>query len=352
MDAMTQPSLGPTRHAGPLHGFVRLARAIALVGLIVLLALTWAHSEKPPPNRGPRTLTMTPLDIPDPATLQPHLGAFQLVGIWQLDSHVARFGGYSALVPISRRRIMAISDQGGRLVFNLPGKGEANAKFGGSSKLFAKDRTRDIESATFDPEHKTLLMAIEGANTIITTDRRWRSGREVAPGLISGWGRNTGAEAMTWLKDGRVVLLREAFVGYFDSAEHEAVVFDGNPVEGAKGHPFRFIGPARFAPTDMAQMPDGRVLILMRRLVWPMPQRFAGRLAIADPREIRPGGIWRARVVGRLSSSLPVDNFEGMAILPQGKDRIAAWIISDDNKGALQRTLLWKLTVDPRDLKP
>ncbi|WP_232332755.1 esterase-like activity of phytase family protein [Novosphingobium aquimarinum] len=293
---------------------------------------------------------MTPLALPTPAILRPHLGAFHLAGIWQLDSPVPRFGGYSALVPVNRRRMMAISDQGGRMLFNLPGKGEPNAKFGGSNRLFTKGRARDIESATFDPAHKVLLMGLEGANTIVSTDRRWRSAREVAPALISGWGKNSGAEAMTWLQDGRVVLLREAFAGYFDSDEHEAVMFDGNPVEGAKGHTFRFIGPARFAPTDMAQMPDGRVLILMRRLVWPMPQRFAGRLAIADPREIRPGGIWRARAVARLSSSLPVDNFEGMAILPQGKGRIAVWIISDDNKGALQRTLLWKLTVDPKDL--
>jgi hypothetical protein len=39
-----------------------------------------------------------------------------------------------------------------------------------------------------------------------------------------------------------------------------------------------------------------------------------------------------------------------MAILPERNGRLAVWIISDDNKGALQRTLLWKLTVDPADL--
>lgn len=326
------------------------ARLIALTGLVTLLLLTWSHEGRPPRIKGPRTLSVTPLDLPDSQTLRAHLGVFRLTGIWELDSPVPAFGGYSALVPISRRRMMAISDQGGRMMFNLPGAGEPNVRFGGSNKLFAKGRTRDIESATFDPTGKILLLGIEGANSIVATDRRWRGGREVAPPLIAGWGRNSGAEAMVWLKDGRVVLLREITVGVLDSDEHEAVVFDGNPVDGAKGHPFRFIAEPNFSTTDMAQMPDGRVLILMRRLVWPMPQRFAGRIAIADPSEIRPGGAWRAQTVASLSSSLPVDNFEGMAILPERDGRLAVWIISDDNKGALQRTLLWKLTVDPADL--
>jgi hypothetical protein len=317
---------------------------------MVLLLLTWAHAEHPARYRGPKTLSIIALDLPDPQSLRPHLDVFRLAGIWELDSPAPAFGGYSALVPISRRRMMAISDQGRRMMFNLPGAGEPNVRFGNSNKLFAKGGTRDIESATLDPTGKIMLMGVEGANSIVATDRRWRGGRQVAPPLIAGWGRNSGAEAMVWLRDGRVVLLREITVGLLDPAAHEAVVFDGNPVNGARGHAFRFMAEPSFSTTDMAQMPDGRVLILMRRLVWPMPQRFAGRIVIADPREIRPGAVWHGQTVASLSSSLPVDNFEGMAILPERNGRLAVWIISDDNKGALQRTLLWKLTVDPADL--
>lgn len=327
-----------------------MAKAIALALMLLLLLVTWTHAQRPPRSKGPKTLTMTPLPLPDTVKQRVHLGAFRLAGIWQLTSPVATFGGYSALVPLGSERVMAISDQGSRMMFNLPGSGETNVRFGGGGKLFGKHHSRDIESATLDPSGKVLLMAIEGPNTIVATDRRWRGGYEVAPPLMAGWGNNTGAEAMTWLKDGRVVALREITVGLLDSNEHEAVVFDGNPVKGAKGHAFRFFGPANFSATDMAQMPDGRVLILMRRLVWPMPQRFAGRLAIADPRELSSGGAWHAETVANLSSSLPVDNFEGLAILPQRDGSLAVWIISDDNKGALQRTLLWKLTVDPADL--
>ena len=113
---------------------------------------------------------------------------------------------------------------------------------------------------------------------------------------------------------------------------------------------FTFAGSREFSPTDMAQLPDGRVLILMRRLVWPFPLRFACRIVIADPAAIRAGAVWQGTEVAKLSSSLPVDNFEGLAIEPRGGGRVTVWLISDDNHAATQRTLLWKLAVDPARL--
>ncbi|HMP56033.1 MAG TPA: esterase-like activity of phytase family protein [Novosphingobium sp.] len=103
-------------------------------------------------------------------------------------------------------------------------------------------------------------------------------------------------------------------------------------------------------PTDAAQLPDGRVLVLLRRLVWPMPPRFAGSLAIGDPAAIRSGAVWRLREVAKLSSSLAVDNFEGLAVEPLDGGRIVVWLISDDNGAVSQRSLIWKLSVNPADL--
>jgi hypothetical protein len=85
----------------------------------------------------------------------------------------------------------------------------------------------------------------------------------------------------------------------------------------------------------------------MRKLLWPMPARFAGRIVVADPAELDSGGILHSAVVAKLSSSLPVDNFEGMAIEPRADGRVTVWLISDDNAAVTQRTLLWKLAVDP-----
>ena len=72
---------------------------------------------------------------------------------------------------------------------------------------------------------------------------------------------------------------------------------------------------------------------------------------IADPAAIRPGEVWQGIEVAKLSSSLPVDNFEGMAIVPREDGRVTVWLISDDNHASTQRTLLWKLVVDPKRLR-
>jgi len=81
-----------------------------------------------------------------------------------------------------------------------------------------------------------------------------------------------------------------------------------------------------------------------------MPQRFAGGIGIGDPKTIRPGGTWKVTEVARLSADLPIDNFEGIAIAPRPDGRLTVWLISDDNYSPLQRTLIWKMSVDPAEL--
>jgi hypothetical protein len=39
-----------------------------------------------------------------------------------------------------------------------------------------------------------------------------------------------------------------------------------------------------------------------------------------------------------------------MAVTQRPDGRLNVWLISDDNQAKLQRTLLWKLVVDPKDL--
>ena len=155
--------------------------------------------------------------------------------------------------------------------------------------------------------------------------------------------------------DGRFIVLEEGFDGFLESRRHQALLFARDPLLGDQPVQFAFAGDAAFSPTDMAQLPDGRVLILMRRLIWPFPLRFSGRIMIADPAAIRPGGVWRASEVAKLDAPLPVDNFEGIAIQPHSPDdrkdgQVTVWLISDNNNAATQRTLLWKLVLHPARL--
>jgi hypothetical protein len=322
-------------------------RALALLLVLGLAPGTWFHT--PAPHWNPEvTLKVTPLPRPDDAELAAHLGPFELDGIWSLTSSYSRFGSYSALVPMPGGYLLAFSDAGNWLSFRPPPAASPDPDGGDAvgDAQYSKFN-RDIEAATRDPATGTIWTAREGMNAISRHDRQFRPVETIRPAALKDWGENSGPEAMVRLSDGRFVVIAEGFDGTFERRRHKAVLFPREPRPGEEGTSFHFAGAPGFSVTDMAQLPDGRVLVLMRRLIWPLPLRFAGRIMIADPAEIRPGEVWTGNEVARLPSTLPVDNFEGMAIEAPGDGRATIWLISDDNRAATQRTLLWKLAVDP-----
>ncbi|MEO6092920.1 MAG: esterase-like activity of phytase family protein [Novosphingobium sp.] len=287
----------------------------------------------------------------------PKLGAFRLEGTWQLRSCEAGFGGYSALLTQPGGMLLGITDRGSTLRFSPPGVPRIGPPvFAPVMPWGVMLRTRnDSESATADPATGRIWIGFETTNAIARLDPGRPRPPFVQPPAMAAWPENMGAEAMVRLVDGQFIVLREGFGelddgGILGGREHEALLFPGDPIEGAVPIRFRFVGPGGFRPVDMAQLPDGRVLILMRKLVWPLPIRVAGRIVIADPRAIQAGADWRGTVVARLASDMPIDNFEGLATTPGENGRLTVWLISDANKAVTQRTLLWKLSVDPKAL--
>lgn len=325
-----------------------------LAPFLLILALapgTWLREGRAPWHEAV-TLRFTRLPLPNEAERAARLGAFTLEAVWEMTSPYGGFGSYSALLPRPDGRLMAVSDSGRYLAFAPPGAPPAALESGSVvPERLRRRRDLDIEAATQDPAGSTIWLAREDSNAISRHDATFRGPRAyVRPPAMRGWGRNRGPEAMARLADGRFLVLQEGFAGLFEMRRHHAVLFARDPLLGGKSVEFTFAGPPAFSPTDMAQLPDGRVLILMRRLVWPLPLRFAGRIVVADPAAIRPGQPWRGREVAKLTAPLPVDNFEGLAIVPRPDGRVTVWLISDANNAATQRTLLWKLTVDPARL--
>lgn len=263
----------------------------------------------------------------------------------------SNFGGYSALVPWSGGRLLAISDHGYCLEFSPPDTlGRAPEYCNLIPITDMRKSARDTEAAAIDSGSGTMWVAHETSNAIARYTRSLRKTGTVHPAAMRAWDDNAGAEAMVRLPDGRFVAIAEGFDGTFENRTHQAVLFSGDPVEEAKSVRFTFVGDAQFSPTDAAALPDGRILILMRRFVWPFPLRFVGRIMIADPADIRPGREWHGKTVARLSVPLPVDNYEGMAIVPRDDGMVTVWLISDANSAVTQRTLLLKLAVDPARL--
>jgi hypothetical protein len=317
-----------------------------LLLLIVAVGLapgTWWRS--PPPARDFRPiLKVESLDVP-PTELGEDVA---LAGAWHLSSSNFHFHGYSALLAMDDGSLLAVSDRWRRMRLAPPGAPRRPVTFGYFSPLESEDeRGWDIEGVTRDPASGRLWGSYERSNYIERYDSELRPAGRVGPAEMRDWPSNRGAESIVRLADGRFIVLAEGSPRWFDDAL-PALLFPGDPVEGAKPAPFRFVPPDGYAPVDMAELPDGRVLILLRAIRWGLPPRFEGKLVVADPADIRRGKRWRWREIAHLAPPLPMDNYEGLAIGPDEGGRLVLWVISDDNRSMFQRTLLLKLLWRPK----
>jgi hypothetical protein len=322
-------------------------RALILLLAVGLTPGTWLRSDVAPPNRE-LALIIAPLPLEQDCCQS---GPLKLLGAWQLSSPHELFGGYSALVRVKPGRLLALSDRGYYLNFAEPGALPSAPSFGPilHDRIRLKDN-RDVEAASYDPVSQRLWIALEGRNAVARhrIDLTRETFRPVPE--FKDWSTNTGPEAMVRLRDGRFIVLCECTAGRFQGGRHPGLLFAGDPSEDRPGRKLTFVGVDGYKPTDMAQLPDGRVMILVRRLLWPVPARFAVKVLLADPAEIAADGTWQAREVADLSDPWPVGNYEGLAIERRADGSLIAWLISDENAAVTERVLLLKLRIDESKL--
>lgn len=328
-----------------------MLRRILLPLMLVLgfVPSTWLRSPLPPHNLE-MVLQLSAVPVPERA---PQLGPFLLTGAWQLTSPNANFGGYSALAAQPQGRLLAFSDRGFMLEFSAPDAFEAPPRFAmvpGNPALLKK--FRDVEAATGDPRTGQIFLALEGRGTVARhgPDLARQAVREIPE--MRTWWSNSGPEALVRLADGRFIALCECNRGWTTPGQHPGLLFSGDPTQHTPARPLVLRGVSGYRPTDLALLPDGRVLVLVRRLLWPAPARFAAKILLADPAQIAPDGAWHAKELADLSAPLPVDNFEGLAVAAQADGSLAAWLISDENGAVSQRVLLWKLSFRLDQLPP
>lgn len=289
-------------------------------------------------------VSVTPLDAREGVS-----GALTLTGAWELGSAHGWFGGFSALVAGEGEALIAGSDRGWLLDLDL--SGDAPRAVPGSFRYVGRalgPRTElvDLEALARDPATGTLWAAFENYNLIerFAPDRT-RAFRR--PPEMARWSRNSGPETMERLADGRFLILAEG-PERGDRAEHSGLLFAGDPVDRHRPEAFRFASWPGYDPVDATQLPDGRVLILLRRVEYTIPARFDTAIAIADPGTIRTGEPWRGRIIQRLSGGVFADNFEGIAFVADSTDpaRGSLWVVSDDNFSVFQRSLLVRFAWD------
>ncbi len=276
---------------------------------------------------------------------QARIGPLEIEGAWHLTSPNTHFGGFSALIVPRAGGLVAISDRGRWMRFAAPAHGQVPVRFGALGGETEPDK-RAVDAEAAAHWRGTTWIAYERSNSI----ERYRSGalidpERAEPPQMADWPANRGAEAMARLSDGHFLMIGEGSPEWTGTG-YPALLFADDPVDGARAIEFAFVPPSGFRATDAAALPDGRVLILLRRIDRYLPPRFSAALMLADPRAIKQDGEWRGEMLATIDGDLPRDNFEGLAVEPRADGALTLWLISDDNTAALQRTLLYKLRWD------
>jgi hypothetical protein len=313
----------------------RLFAALAVAALCA--PGTWLRSAPPSAPVGDLAITQI---AGEQATGTP---GWALEGVWHITSSDPQFGGFSALLAPDDASFTAFSDRGWRLDFAPPGVAQGRPP--ALAKVFPNRAIHhdffDIEAATRDPGSSTFWLASENTHAIHRfTASGAPSGRRVLKDEVD-WTRNAGIEAMVRLADGRFVVLPEG--------QEEGLLFASDPVEGGKAARFRIAVPeAGYEITDAAVLPDGRLLVLLRKLVRPSRSAwppFASLLAIGEVPQ--PGGRFAPAIALRLEGLVPLENYEGLALRPRVDGGVDVWMIADDNISVFQRSLLARLVFTP-----
>ena len=288
--------------------------------------------------------TPVPLYPGDPT--RNRVGGLIHLGGWVLRGKEPGFGGFSGMA-VDRGALMLINDAGGyaRLTVDSTGaiRGARLGDLPGGPGMGQRRRDRDSESIAIDPASGRLWVGFERFNAIARYAPGFASLEALAyPSAMKDWPDNGGAEALVRLRDGRFLVFSEA-AG--ERGSNDALLFDRDPTDpAAKAIVFRYRTPEGYRVTEAKELPDGRLVMLHRRLSF--PAYFSAKISILDPAGIKEGAIVQGKEIASLVRPMTVDNMEAMAVTQENR-RTIIWIGSDDNfGGTFQRTLLMKFALD------
>jgi len=313
--------------------------------LLALLPTFFLRAPRPPFERGELGLVdlMPALRASGPL---PDTGALRLEGAWQITGRQPGAGTFSGLAQ-SGGGFVSVGDRGALLRFARPDRGPWQPRLG---RLITLDWRRyhyptDAESITVVPGSGDFLVGYEDSPALgrFSSDLA-RHGAIPVPAL-SEWPPNQGPESMAILADGRTVIIGEGYARWLDRQRHPGLVFPGIPRPGETPGRFEVIMPEGYRPSEMTQMPDGRLLVLGRNFSL---TGFRSLVGLFMPEEIRPGAQITPRIIARITDSRIRENYEGMTVTREADGSQRVWLISDSNEMAwAQRTLLLKLRIGP-----
>lgn len=321
------------------------ARLLYLLPLLLALNYSGAPPRETLDSHARMKAVPVAFDARDPANLK--TGALTYLGGVRLTSPDPAFGGISAMA-VQGDRFLLASDLGGIVRFRMgsdwqPRELQFSDLPGGPGISWAKG-DGDIESLVLDPASGRVWMGFENHNEI------WRfapgpgqAEAHVAPAAMADWALNGGPEAMARLPDGGFVVISET-TRQRSKPGRIGLRFAGDPTRDPRpAFTFRYQPPRGYDPSEMAALPDGRLLILNRRLT--LAEFFTAKLVLVSLSEIRPDTLVRGREIATIGPPLLRDNFEAMAVVREGGATIL-WLASDDNQLPFEQTLLLKFRLD------
>lgn len=326
--------------------------ALSSILLILFLLPSWSGEQRLAllPAKVEVAANRVLLDPLDPTRVK--LGGLTFLGGVHLTGPSPTFGGFSAMV-IDGDRFTLLSDGGNIVSFRMGADWRVReprfAELPDGPGTGWRKSDRDSESLTRDPATGRLWVGFERANEIWRFAPGFaRAEARAAPPAMAHWPENGGAESMARLRDGSFIVLSEdqdAVRGGVERPDLKVGLwFAGDPTRPKQpGFAFSYRPPKGFKPTDITELPDGRLAVLNRKAS--LREGFTAVLTIVDRNQVRPGQIAAGREVARFAAPVVHDNFEAIAATREGGATIL-WIASDDNQLFLQRSLLLKFRLD------
>ncbi len=327
---------------------------LTMIGFVPLFLLGGSEKRSVPLAPVPRAaFKIEARAVPNPVVVtQP---PFRFVKAWTLTSANRDFGSISGMMRDSNG-FTTISDHGALVRFKMSADSTvydaSTAPLPRGCALDELKTSRDAESLSRDPRTKEVLIGFEWTNVLCRSDPALvKAVKRTTPPAMRIWPVLGGAEALVALRDGRTLVFAEQRAGGGQTSP--LLLFDRDPTSAsARVTALTYRPPTGFRPTDAAQLPDGRIIIVNRRYEFPLS--FSAVITVADLADFATAGTVSGKVVAKLEDPSIADNYEAIAVSQTGT-RTFIWLMSDDNFIAYQSNYLVLLEVldpKPRPAKP